>query len=389
MTHGTITVAVPVFNGVRFLEETVAAIQAQSCKPLKIVLGVDVSSDGSADLANRLAAKHPNIACLLHDRQQGFQRNINQLFATVETDYLCFLAQDDWIHPDYVNSLLSCLQDHSSAVLAYSDMMQDDRPGHVQHQASLVGDRDSRLIQYLAMQMNHVEWRGLIRKKAIAKPIAFSDADVIDHLYPLHLAEFGDLQRVPRALYTKRIHSGSVTSSQRQTEDGRQLRILGALESSFECYRRIAAKQESRDFHVLCRTALLARILRLLEVEWPVQFTSDISDRDLFLFGRLIRQREEWIFQLCELTESILKSHLAGQPVTSMFVSLSYFYLATLARSLNMDELSTKLTANSIDRYACIMDYDEFFGSSLTPPPQSKLVQPPSRSGFQQLQKKP
>ena len=361
MKNAAVTVAVPVFNGCQWLEKTVAAIQQQSWENLKIILGVDVSSDKSSELAKRLASRNRNIKCIIHDERKGFLKNLNSLLACVDTDYFCFLPQDDVIHADYIKTLIECLHANPSAVLAYCDLTRDDMLGSVRYQASLIGDRNSRLIQFLAMQMNAVEWRGVVRVNAISKPIVFFEGNVVDHLYPLHLAEWGDLIRVPEVLYTKRMHSRSATAPYRQTDHGRRFRILHALVSCFDCYRHVVAKLDSEEIATLWKIALVARLLRLLEAEWPISSMGIVSDDDLALFGSLLDRRSDWIVQLYELIGRVPKFDLVGQHMTAMLTSLSYFYLATLGKSLNMQAVARELALKSIAEYPEIKDYDHFF----------------------------
>ncbi|MBT5030747.1 MAG: hypothetical protein HOM55_00465 [Proteobacteria bacterium] len=195
----------------------------------------------------------------------------------------------------------------------------------------------------------------------LLKPIPFSEGDVADHLYPLRLAEFGDLIRCPKALYTKQTHPQSATAPQRQTGRGRQLRICHVIESCVSCYTHVVAKLNSENYAQLCKIAFLARLIRILEGEWPIQEMETVSNNDWDTFGYFLSQRHQWIFQFYESVESIRGSDLADKRIMRILKSLSRFYLATISESLHTAELTKILISKPTKAYDSIAQYDEFF----------------------------
>lgn len=90
----SISVIIPVYNGERYLAETVESILAQTLLPNEIV----VVDDGSTDGTSTVAARFGNT--LRYDRQphRGLAATLNQGLRLAQGDLLAFLDSDDlWL----------------------------------------------------------------------------------------------------------------------------------------------------------------------------------------------------------------------------------------------------------------------------------------------------
>ena len=100
-----LSVIVSVYNAAPFLAETVSAVRAQTWANWELLLYDDGSTDGSADLARRLAAEDPGRICCL-SRADGSNRGpfITRVRAAAQSrsDVLALLDADDLWSPDYL-----------------------------------------------------------------------------------------------------------------------------------------------------------------------------------------------------------------------------------------------------------------------------------------------
>lgn len=102
-----IYVIIPVYNAMRYLEKCVESVLNQHCENIYIILVNDGSTDGSAELCNRLASHDQRIK-VIHQENHGvsFTRNIGiecVLRMADNTDYIAFLDSDDFWHPEFLN----------------------------------------------------------------------------------------------------------------------------------------------------------------------------------------------------------------------------------------------------------------------------------------------
>ena len=61
MGQPTLSVIIPVYNAVKYLEKSVKSVQSQTLKNIEIILVDDGSRDGSSELCDRLAADDERI----------------------------------------------------------------------------------------------------------------------------------------------------------------------------------------------------------------------------------------------------------------------------------------------------------------------------------------
>ena len=91
MTAPTISVVVPVFNGSRYLAETLESLRVQSTPVHEVIVIDDGSSDGSATLAETHSVRPIVLRCT--NRGVAFARNVG--IAAASGDFVALLDQDD------------------------------------------------------------------------------------------------------------------------------------------------------------------------------------------------------------------------------------------------------------------------------------------------------
>lgn len=93
-----ITIIIPVYNGEKYIEETIFNIINNYNNSLEIVIVDDGSSDRSGEICRHLSEKHKNIKYIYQDNcGVGKARNNGLLKSTGK--YVMFLDQDDMLDP--------------------------------------------------------------------------------------------------------------------------------------------------------------------------------------------------------------------------------------------------------------------------------------------------
>lgn len=95
----SVTVVVPCYNYGRFLPQVVASILEQDRVDVRVIIVDDASTDGSASIAQRLAAADSRIEVVIHDENQGHIRTYNDGLQRVLTPYVALLSADDLLVP--------------------------------------------------------------------------------------------------------------------------------------------------------------------------------------------------------------------------------------------------------------------------------------------------
>lgn len=94
----TVSVIVPVYNGVAFLADTLRAVTAQTHPHVELIVVDDESTDDSVAVA-RASGGDFHLLC---QRNAGVSRARNAGLAVAQGAYVCFLDQDDIWYPDHL-----------------------------------------------------------------------------------------------------------------------------------------------------------------------------------------------------------------------------------------------------------------------------------------------
>ena len=93
------SVITTVYNAESFLEATLRSLLAQTFTDFEAVVIDDGSTDGSADLVERIALGEPRIR-LVRQTNQGFSRAVNRGLAEARGTLIAFLDHDDLWRPE-------------------------------------------------------------------------------------------------------------------------------------------------------------------------------------------------------------------------------------------------------------------------------------------------
>ncbi|AFL75874.1 glycosyltransferase [Thiocystis violascens] len=113
-----ISVVMPCYNAALYLEEAVGSALGQSYGNVEVVIVDDGSTDGSAEIAARLAAAHPDRILLDYTDRVGPFPARNQALKKIRGELVAFLDADDWWAPTALEKLYASLI-ASNADMAY------------------------------------------------------------------------------------------------------------------------------------------------------------------------------------------------------------------------------------------------------------------------------
>ena len=116
MNPPLISVLIPTYNRVTTLEQCVRSAQAGGYDRLEIIISDNASTDGTQELARRLAAEDPRIVFLEHASNLGPLPNWRACLERATGDYVHWLWSDDWIEPRFYEKMLSKLTDKKLCV---------------------------------------------------------------------------------------------------------------------------------------------------------------------------------------------------------------------------------------------------------------------------------
>lgn len=123
-----VSVVVPVHNVAPYLEKTVCSIQEQELADIEIILVENLSSDGSVQICETLAASDPRIRIIRLDRA-GLSLARNSGIAAASAEYVCCIDGDDTIESDMLSDMYGALVEYGADIAVCNYVLDyTDRP---------------------------------------------------------------------------------------------------------------------------------------------------------------------------------------------------------------------------------------------------------------------
>lgn len=113
MLNKKISIIIPVYNTVNYLERCLESAVSQTYQNLEIICVDDGSTDGSGKIVDEFAARD-NRVIAIHQINQGESNARNTGLRVAVGDYIGFMDCDDWIEPDMYECLAKALEEEDA-----------------------------------------------------------------------------------------------------------------------------------------------------------------------------------------------------------------------------------------------------------------------------------
>ena len=104
-----ISVIIPAYNVAPLLERCYQSIQTQTYKDFEVILIDDGSTDQTPEICEELAKNNANTR-VVHQKNSGVSAARNKGIEIASGDYLCFIDSDDYVEPEYLQSLYHAIE---------------------------------------------------------------------------------------------------------------------------------------------------------------------------------------------------------------------------------------------------------------------------------------
>jgi glycosyltransferase involved in cell wall biosynthesis len=206
-----VSVALPVYNGERYLAEAIASVQAQTYEDFELIIGDNASTDGTEDICRARASTDHRITYLRHSENLGAAPNYNRLFEISTGEYFKWIAHDDGCAPDFIERAVQVLDDEPEVVVCYSKSLLIDESGSViERYSDGLHLRSSEPHERLRTLLDTPGWCnpifGLIRRSALTGTPLIANYPRSDRTLLAELTLRGEFFEIPDHLLYRRIH---------------------------------------------------------------------------------------------------------------------------------------------------------------------------------------
>ncbi len=207
----TLGVGLPVYNGARYLGETLASIGRQTFADYEVVVVDNASTDHTARIARQVAAGDPRISYVRNDSTVSLPENFNRAFALTRGELFAWVASDDLYLPEFFGRCVGLLRERPDAVGAFTGVGLIDEAG------TMIGTADEpvrwddvdtavRFGDLASFRHTCYSVFAVVRRSVLAETQLMLPFYGSDRLLLAELALRGPMALAPEPLYFNRQH---------------------------------------------------------------------------------------------------------------------------------------------------------------------------------------
>ena len=128
----SVSVIIPVFNGVRFISDAIKSVQAQTCSDFEIIVVDDGSTDKTGDVVRELASEDKRIR-YIYKENGGVSSARNTGLEHASGEYVSFLDCDDTYEPGFMGKCIETIGDSDWHAGGYHARYEREPDGNNRH----------------------------------------------------------------------------------------------------------------------------------------------------------------------------------------------------------------------------------------------------------------
>jgi glycosyltransferase involved in cell wall biosynthesis len=223
MKNPKVSVIIPVYNGEKYLQETIESVLNQTYQDFEIIIVDDASTDGSPEIIKSFIKKYPDkIKVFWHKKNKGCPAATkNTGIKHAKGDFIAFLDQDDVWYPDKLKKQVNILEKEQKIIanFANTDIFDESRQKIIGKKWSFIPPfPPQRLLRIRLLQGNFIQsTSSAIAKKEILNKIGGFDEKMKmtdDYELWLRLSHFGQISFLRQLLLFWRLRRSSLSHSE-------------------------------------------------------------------------------------------------------------------------------------------------------------------------------
>lgn len=214
-----VSVLVTAYEQERYVAQALDSVLNQRLGvPFEVIVGVDASSDGTAEVVRSFERKYPErVRACYHEKRVGLHENVRSVFEAARGQFVALLEGDDyWTHPEKLHRQLEALESRPDAVLSAHLVEVRGEEG------SLLGtvprrpwqgspSREEFLRSTCDVHTSSLLFRNVFRGAALPEFVIDGGLPVVDLPLKLALAARGELVFLPQSMSVFQRHESAAS----------------------------------------------------------------------------------------------------------------------------------------------------------------------------------
>ena len=200
-----------VYNGERYLEETVESILNQTFTDFELIISDNASTDRTGEISQAYARRDPRIRYYRSEKNMGAGWNVRRVYELATGKYFKWAAADDLLEPEFLRRCVAALDRDPDCVVAYARTREVDASGafisnHVLPVYPNSSDPVERFREMLLTYHMCYQIFGVIRMSALHQLPPQGSYVNSDGVLLARLSLLGPFYEVPEYLFVSRRH---------------------------------------------------------------------------------------------------------------------------------------------------------------------------------------
>jgi len=130
-----VTIGVAVYNGSKYIIDTLNSIIEQHYSNFELIIIDDCSTDDSFEMINQWAIGRVGISLSKNEKNLGLVKVCNKILERAKGYYLQFFAQDDIMLPNKIADQIKIFETNNDCSMIFSDVSTIDADGNLLHKS--------------------------------------------------------------------------------------------------------------------------------------------------------------------------------------------------------------------------------------------------------------
>ncbi|MDN5852616.1 MAG: glycosyltransferase family 2 protein [Actinomycetia bacterium] len=214
-TAPMLTIGLPVYNGERYLPESLDALLAQTYTDFELIISDNASDDGTADICRSYAERDARIRYVRQPVNIGAAPNHNILVPLANGRYFKWASDDDLYDPELIRLCVEALEERPDYVLAHAWEAFIDGDGQTQVPVDYTletADPDPAVrLRSMLFESGGDDFYGVIRTEVLRRVGEHGSYYNADRTFVASISLHGPFYQVPKTLYFRRDHPERAT----------------------------------------------------------------------------------------------------------------------------------------------------------------------------------
>ena len=211
-TAPRLTIGLPVYNGEKYVAESLEALLGQSFTDFELVISDNASTDSSGDICRRYEKQDSRVRYFRQPRNIGLAPNVNFIIGQARGELYKEASHDDLYARDLLESCVEALDEYPQVVLAHSWTAKVDGSGKVteayEYPLTTATPRAPERFRSMLFDSGGDDDYGVMRMDVRRRIALMGSHHHSDRTITAEIVLYGPFYQVPDWLYFRREHSG-------------------------------------------------------------------------------------------------------------------------------------------------------------------------------------